>query len=184
MPLSERLPKHGFPTDHPFNKDGYRYWLAEPDPHIPDTDPEQDFGGKPIPPKTYRIVQHHVPLLSANDRAPQLHMGDDRMTIKGEKGYSMVRGTHAVRKGHWYYEIELVSLPEENNSAVRVGFAQAVSQNESIDMIKGNFSALTYSARLATTNLDIRSDQRKVQYFIEQKENRSCPTNKVSKKGM
>merc|ERR1711990_630744 len=73
LPLSERLPKHGFPTDHPFNKDGYRYWLAEPDPHIPDTDPEQDFGGKPIPPKTYRIVQHNIPLLSANDRAPQLH---------------------------------------------------------------------------------------------------------------
>ena len=35
LPLCERLPKHGFPTDHPFNKDGYRYWLAEPDPHIP-----------------------------------------------------------------------------------------------------------------------------------------------------
>ena len=158
--------------------------MAEPDPHIPDTDPEQDFGGKPIPPKTYRIVQHHVPLLSANDRAPQLHMGDDRMTIKGEKGYSMVRGTHAVRKGHWYYEIELVSLPEENNSAVRVGFAQAVSQDKFIDMLKDKLSALTYNALLATMNLDIRSDPRKVQYSIEQKENRSCPTNKASKKEM
>ena len=35
LPLSERLPRHGFPSDHPFNKDGYRYCLAEPDPHIP-----------------------------------------------------------------------------------------------------------------------------------------------------
>ena len=52
LPPSERLPKHGFPNDHPFNKDGYRYCLAEPDPHIPDTDPDED-NARPvaIPPK-------------------------------------------------------------------------------------------------------------------------------------
>ena len=60
-----------------------------------------------------------------NSRAPQLHLSDDRMTIKGEKGYSMVRGTHGVRKGNWYYEVELLSLPTNNDSTVRVGFAQA-----------------------------------------------------------
>lgn len=30
-----RLPSHGYPAEHPFNKDGYRYILAEPDPHAP-----------------------------------------------------------------------------------------------------------------------------------------------------
>lgn len=30
-----KLPAHGYPLDHPFNKDGYRYMLAEPDPHAP-----------------------------------------------------------------------------------------------------------------------------------------------------
>ena len=35
LPPSERLPKHGFPSDHPFNTNEYRYCLAEPDPHIP-----------------------------------------------------------------------------------------------------------------------------------------------------
>lgn len=30
-----KLPSHGYPTEHPFNKDGYRYILAEPDPHAP-----------------------------------------------------------------------------------------------------------------------------------------------------
>jgi len=61
LPPSERLPKHGFPSDHPFNKDGYRYCLAEPDPHIPDTDPDEDFA-KPvaIPPKVYRKLEHPV----------------------------------------------------------------------------------------------------------------------------
>lgn len=30
-----KLPAHGYPLDHPFNKDGYRYLLAEPDTHAP-----------------------------------------------------------------------------------------------------------------------------------------------------
>lgn len=30
-----KLPSHGYPLEHPFNKDGYRYILAEPDPHAP-----------------------------------------------------------------------------------------------------------------------------------------------------
>lgn len=30
-----KLPPHGYPLEHPFNKDGYRYILAEPDPHAP-----------------------------------------------------------------------------------------------------------------------------------------------------
>lgn len=30
-----KLPSHGYPLDHPYNKDGYRYLLAEPDPHAP-----------------------------------------------------------------------------------------------------------------------------------------------------
>lgn len=30
-----KLPAHGYPMEHPYNKDGYRYILAEPDPHAP-----------------------------------------------------------------------------------------------------------------------------------------------------
>lgn len=30
-----KLSAHGYPLEHPFNKDGYRYILAEPDPHAP-----------------------------------------------------------------------------------------------------------------------------------------------------
>ena len=29
------LPTNGYPKEHPFNRDGYRYILAEPDPHAP-----------------------------------------------------------------------------------------------------------------------------------------------------
>ena len=73
-----------------------------------DNDPETDYA-KPIPARTYRILQHNIPLLSSNDRAPQLHLDDDHMTVMGEKGYAMVRGTHGVRADYWgdrhyYYE--------------------------------------------------------------------------------
>lgn len=30
-----KLPAHGYPMEHPYNKDEYRYILAEPDPHAP-----------------------------------------------------------------------------------------------------------------------------------------------------
>ena len=29
------LPPNGYPKEHPFNRDGYRYILAESDPHAP-----------------------------------------------------------------------------------------------------------------------------------------------------
>ena len=54
--------------EHPFNKDGYRYILAEPDPHIPDNDPETDVPGKPIPGKLYRRWLHDKVLLTLHDR--------------------------------------------------------------------------------------------------------------------
>lgn len=53
-----KLPAHGYPLEHPFNKDGYRYILAEPDPHAPfrqEFDESSDWAGKPIPGWLYRV---------------------------------------------------------------------------------------------------------------------------------
>ena len=41
-----------FPKEHPFNRDGYRYILAEADVHAPfrrEFDESVDLAGKPIP---------------------------------------------------------------------------------------------------------------------------------------
>ena len=46
------LPSNGYPKEHPFNRDGYRYVLAEPDPHAPfrqEFDESLEMAGKPIP---------------------------------------------------------------------------------------------------------------------------------------
>jgi len=66
-----KLPPHGYPLEHPFNKDGYRYYLAEADPHAPNRqafDDSTEMAGKPIPGYLYRVFQGSQVLLSMHDR--------------------------------------------------------------------------------------------------------------------
>ncbi|KAL3276502.1 hypothetical protein HHI36_011882 [Cryptolaemus montrouzieri] len=122
---SVKLPSHGYPLDHPFNKDGYRYLLAEPDPHAPfrqEFDESSDWAGKPIPGWLYRTLIPSTVLLALHDRAPQLKISEDRLTVNGEKGYSTVRATHFVTKGIWYWEATIDEMPE--GSATRLGWGQ------------------------------------------------------------
>ncbi|XP_063216211.1 set1/Ash2 histone methyltransferase complex subunit ASH2 isoform X2 [Bacillus rossius redtenbacheri] len=120
-----KLSAHGYPTEHPYNKDGYRYVLAEPDPHAPfrqEFDESSDWAGKPIPGWLYRTLSPGSVLLALHDRAPQLKISEDRLAVTGEKGYSAVRATHAVGRGTWYWEATIEELPE--GSATRLGWGQ------------------------------------------------------------
>ncbi|CAH1176830.1 unnamed protein product [Phaedon cochleariae] len=120
-----KLPAHGYPLDHPFNKDGYRYLLAEPDPHAPfrqEFDESSDWAGKPIPGWLYRTSIPTAVLLALHDRAPQLKISEDRLAATGDKGYSTVRATHCVTKGTWYFETTIEEMPE--GSATRIGWGQ------------------------------------------------------------
>jgi len=120
-----KLPAHGYPLEHPFNKDGYRYILAEPDPHAPfrqEYDESPDWAGKPIPGWLYRVLTPNAVLVALHDRAPQMKVSEDRLTITGEKGYCMVRCTHFVTRGSWYWEATIEDMPE--GSATRIGWGQ------------------------------------------------------------
>nr|WAB05091.1 trithorax protein Ash2 [Colaphellus bowringi] len=120
-----KLSAHGYPLDHPFNKDGYRYLLAEPDPHAPfrqEFDESSDWAGKPIPGWLYRTSIPNTVLLALHDRASQLKISEDRLAVTGEKGYSTVRATHSVTKGTWYWEATIEEMPE--GSATRMGWGQ------------------------------------------------------------
>ncbi|RZF45134.1 hypothetical protein LSTR_LSTR000544 [Laodelphax striatellus] len=120
-----KLPAHGYPLEHPYNKDGYRYILAEPDPHAPfrqEFDESSDWAGKPIPGWLYRTLSPASVLLALHDRAPQLRVSEDRLAVTGEKGYCMVRATHSVSRGCWYWEAAIEEMPE--GSATRLGWAQ------------------------------------------------------------
>lgn len=123
-----KLPPSGFPPDYPFNKDGYRYILAEPDPHAPcrkEFEETLEYPGKRIPPWLCRKLVFDRVLLSMNDRASQLKISEDRLSITGEKGYCMVRANHGVSRGVWYYEIKITEMPD--NSATRIGWAQELA---------------------------------------------------------
>lgn len=117
-----KLPPDGYPSDFPFNKEGYRYILAEPDQFAPqrkEFDESEDWAGKPIPGWIYRKFCTKSVLVALHDRAPQLKVNEDRLTVTGDKGYCMVRATHGVNFGTWYYEIDILSMPE--GSATRLG---------------------------------------------------------------
>uniref|UniRef100_A0A0B7APG6 B30.2/SPRY domain-containing protein n=1 Tax=Arion vulgaris TaxID=1028688 RepID=A0A0B7APG6_9EUPU len=121
---SLKLPAHGYPMEHPYNKDGYRYILAETDPHAPNRqafDESVEWAGKPIPGYLYRCNMGNECLLALHDRAPQLKVSDDRLTVTGEKGYSMIRASHGVSYGEWYFEVRIDEMPNDN--AARVGWS-------------------------------------------------------------
>lgn len=119
------LGTHQFPKEHPFNRDGYRYILAEADPHAPfrqEFDESVDLAGKPIPGFLCRVLTPPVVLLAMHDRAPQININDDRLTMTGYKFYCTVRANHSVNQGRWYFETKILDFPE--GAATRIGWAQ------------------------------------------------------------
>lgn len=42
--------------------------------------------------------------------------------MTGEKGYSMVRASHGIRKGSWYFEVTVEEMPPD--TAARLGWSQ------------------------------------------------------------
>lgn len=124
----EKMVPTCFPNEHPFNKDGYRYHLVEPDPHSPlrqKFEETEFWAGKPLPGHLYRLFIENKVLLAMHDRAPQLKLSEDRLTITGDKGYSMIRSTHGVAHGAWFFEAIITDKP--SNSATRIGWAQKLA---------------------------------------------------------
>jgi len=128
----EKLVPRFYPTDHPYNKDNYRYHLVEPDPHSPMRQKFEEtefWAGKPLPGHLYRLFLEQRVALALADKAPQLKVSDDRLGVVGEKGYSMVRATHGVMHGAWYFEVVIREKPSA--AALRIGWAQ---QNSGYDV--------------------------------------------------
>ena len=60
--------------------------------------------------------------------APQLKISDDRMTlVSGEKGYCMMRATHGVGRGAWYFEVTIAGMPQD--TATRIGWSQHLGKH-------------------------------------------------------
>lgn len=119
------LAPDAFPKEYPMNKDGYRYILAEADIHAPfrqEFDESTEMAGKPIPGFLCRVLTQEKTLLAMHDRAPQVNVFDDRLTLTGHKFYCTIRANHSVNRGAWYFEVKIQELPE--GAATRIGWAQ------------------------------------------------------------
>ena len=77
--------------DHPFNKDGFRYALAERDPF-------SDFSFR-------RKDIHSGIYISREDRSPHIIVTGDRLTATTEKGFRLARASEAIIEGSWYFEV-------------------------------------------------------------------------------
>uniref|UniRef100_A0A5S6QE86 B30.2/SPRY domain-containing protein n=1 Tax=Trichuris muris TaxID=70415 RepID=A0A5S6QE86_TRIMR len=136
--------KQSAAIEYPFNKDGYRYFLAECDPNAPNRhllDESVEHAGKPIPSESYRIVRPSSMTMSVNDRAPQIKLSNEGLTATGDKGYCVVRGTHDVVRGTWFYEVKIDSQPK--GSHARIGWSQ------SLGVLQGpvGYDVFSYSMR-------------------------------------
>uniref|UniRef100_A0A0R3QGV0 B30.2/SPRY domain-containing protein n=1 Tax=Brugia timori TaxID=42155 RepID=A0A0R3QGV0_9BILA len=124
---STRIVGISAPIDFPFNREGYRYYLVEKDLTVPNRDIfelEESTYNKPIPAHIYRVVVHPVVTLSPNDRAYQLKLSEDRLSVSGFEGYSVARATHSISHGTWYFEVVFTAQPP--GSHIRIGWSQAV----------------------------------------------------------
>lgn len=110
----------------PFNKDGYRYHVTETDKNVYDKNATEEDDGTAknltIPSHLYRMAEVPAVTLSPNDRAYQLRLSDDHLSITGHEGYCVARATHSVVAGKWYFEVQFTKAPPD--SAVRIGWAQ------------------------------------------------------------
>ena len=144
LPLNSKVYFDRFPKEHPFNRDGYRYVLAEADVHAPfrqEFDESQDMAGKPIPGFLCRVLTPETVLLSLHDRAQQVNVSEDRMNVTGHKFYCTIRANHSVNRGTWYFETKILDMPE--GAATRIGWAQ---KNANLQAPLG-FDKFGYSCR-------------------------------------
>eukprot|EP00240_Pyramimonas_obovata_P001044 CAMPEP_0118930446 /NCGR_PEP_ID=MMETSP1169-20130426/7130_1 /TAXON_ID=36882 /ORGANISM="Pyramimonas obovata, Strain CCMP722" /LENGTH=473 /DNA_ID=CAMNT_0006872805 /DNA_START=10 /DNA_END=1431 /DNA_ORIENTATION=- len=54
--------------------------------------------------------------ISKGDKASQVQLSNDKLTMKSQKGYRMARATHGVREGCWYFEITIEHLGETGHA--------------------------------------------------------------------
>ena len=63
--------------------------------------------------------------LSRTAKAPQITLQDDMLTAGGCKGYRMVRATHGVASGSWYYEVKVNTPHNGEDGHTRLGWCTA-----------------------------------------------------------
>ena len=64
--------------------------------------------------------------LSRTAKAPQITLQEDMLTAIGCKGYRMVRATHGVGSGSWYFEVRVNAPLNSEDGHTRLGWCAAL----------------------------------------------------------
>mmetsp|Transcript_24890 Transcript_24890/g.82764 ORF Transcript_24890/g.82764 Transcript_24890/m.82764 type:complete len:540 (+) Transcript_24890:46-1665(+) len=95
-------------------------------------------------PKTDAVPQDAAVIqLSRSSRAPQVTLRDDMLTAVGFKGYRMVRATHGVRSGSWYFEVRVGQTLNDEDGHTRLGWCTEMGELQA----PVGFDANSYSYR-------------------------------------
>ena len=100
---------------------------APPAPSLTDIKLPEKYRLLPVPKNDTSAPQNpDVVQLSRSARAPQLGLKEDRAgvacTATGYKGYRMVRATHGVASGCWYYEVKVLEAQNGEEGHTRLGW--------------------------------------------------------------
>lgn len=116
----------------PPTRDGFRYHWGEDDPELGRAYKQAIKSNDTLTKLIFTKRKLTLPYvkLSENDRAPQLKLDGD-YTVTGEKGYCMIRATHSINRGRYYYEVSIDRMNKEQKSnhqsemnAARIGWGQ------------------------------------------------------------
>lgn len=66
--------------------------------------------------------------LSRSMRAPQIVLGEGLMSAVGYKGFRMVRATHGVRSGSWYFEVRVSEPLNDEDGHTRLGWCTEMGE--------------------------------------------------------
>jgi len=81
-----------------------------------------------------RVEQQHasqdacVVQLSRSARAPQIVLRDDMRSAVGHKGYRMIRATHGVIGGSWYFEVRVGAPLNGEDAHLRLGWCTEMGE--------------------------------------------------------
>lgn len=100
---------------------------APPAPNLSDIKLPEKYRLLPVPKNDTSAPQNpDVVQLSRSARAPQLGLREDRRGVAcvatGYKGYRMVRATHGVASGTWYYEVKILDNQNGEDGHARLGW--------------------------------------------------------------
>ena len=97
--------------------------------------------------------------LSRTAKAAQITLQDDMLTASGCKGYRMVRATHGVASGSWYFEVKVNTPHNGEDGHTRLGWCTEMGELQApVGYDQNSYAYRDRAANAATDAADAATD--------------------------